>query len=125
MTGRGWGDAYAVPILGVLFPCFLTWMALIASATATVLFRQFILTIPDELVEAARFDLSVRFIEQLGADTVVHGAVSGAEVPFAVRLAGVQRHETGTVLPLSYALGNLQLFDADSGRRLEVEVEAR
>ncbi|TDE35607.1 sn-glycerol-3-phosphate ABC transporter ATP-binding protein UgpC [Antarcticimicrobium sediminis] len=70
---------------------------------------------------AGRIDLSVRFVEQLGADTVVHGAVSGAEVPLAVRLAGVQRHETGTVLPLSYAPGNLHLFDADSGRRLEVE----
>ena len=29
---------------------------LIASATATFLFRQFILTVPDELVEAARVD---------------------------------------------------------------------
>jgi sn-glycerol 3-phosphate transport system permease protein len=29
---------------------------LIASATATLLFRQFFLTIPDELVEAARMD---------------------------------------------------------------------
>ena len=31
-------------------------MPLIASATATFLFRQFFLTIPDELVEAARID---------------------------------------------------------------------
>jgi sn-glycerol 3-phosphate transport system permease protein len=29
---------------------------LIASATATILFRQFFLTVPDELVEAARVD---------------------------------------------------------------------
>ena len=29
---------------------------LIASATATFLFRQFFLTVPDELVEAARMD---------------------------------------------------------------------
>ena len=29
---------------------------LIASATATFLFRQFFLTVPDELVEAARVD---------------------------------------------------------------------
>jgi sn-glycerol 3-phosphate transport system permease protein len=38
-------DSYA----GLVFP-------LIASATATFLFRQFFLTIPDELVEAARID---------------------------------------------------------------------
>ena len=31
-------------------------MPLIASATATFLFRQFFLTVPDELVEAARMD---------------------------------------------------------------------
>jgi len=31
-------------------------MPLIASATATLLFRQFFLTIPDELVEAAKID---------------------------------------------------------------------
>jgi ABC-type proline/glycine betaine transport system permease subunit len=31
-------------------------MPLIASATATFLFRQFFLTVPDELVEAARID---------------------------------------------------------------------
>src|SRR6201999_521637 len=30
-------------------------LPLIASATATLLFRQFFLTIPDELVEAAKF----------------------------------------------------------------------
>ncbi len=70
---------------------------------------------------AGQIGLSVRFIEQLGADTVVHGAVSGAEVPLAVRLSGVQRHETGTVLPLSYAPENLHLFDAQTGRRLGAE----
>jgi sn-glycerol 3-phosphate transport system permease protein len=31
-------------------------LPLIASATATLLFRQFFLTIPDEIVEAARID---------------------------------------------------------------------
>ena len=31
-------------------------LPLIASATATLLFRQFFLTIPDELVEAAKID---------------------------------------------------------------------
>jgi len=31
-------------------------LPLIASATATFLFRQFFLTVPDELIEAARID---------------------------------------------------------------------
>ena len=41
----GWVDTYA----GLTIP-------LIASATATFLFRQFYLTIPDELVDAAKID---------------------------------------------------------------------
>ena len=42
-------------------------MPLIASATATFLFRQFFLTIPDELVEAARIDRAgpIRFFKDI------------------------------------------------------------
>jgi sn-glycerol 3-phosphate transport system permease protein len=39
-------------------------LTLIASATATLLFRQFFLSVPDELVEAAKID---------GATTIVIG----------------------------------------------------
>jgi sn-glycerol 3-phosphate transport system permease protein len=45
VTSLGWVDTYA----GLTIP-------LIASATATFLFRQFYLTIPDELVDAAKID---------------------------------------------------------------------
>jgi len=49
----GWVDTY----MGLIIP-------LIASATATFLFRQFYLTIPDELVDAAKIDGSgpLRFL---------------------------------------------------------------
>ena len=49
----GWIDTY----MGLIIP-------LIASATATFLFRQFFLTIPDELVDAAKIDGSgpLRFL---------------------------------------------------------------
>lgn len=67
---------------------------------------------------AGGIDLAVQFIEQLGADTVVHGAVPGSAMPLAVRLAGVQLHEAGAVLPLTCAAENLHLFDAKTGRRL-------
>jgi sn-glycerol 3-phosphate transport system permease protein len=42
--------------LGMLNSCAGLTVPLIASATATFLFRQFFLTVPDELVEAARID---------------------------------------------------------------------
>ncbi len=53
VTTMGWVDTYA----GLTIP-------LIASATATFLFRQFYLTIPDELVDAAKIDGSgpLRFL---------------------------------------------------------------
>jgi sn-glycerol 3-phosphate transport system permease protein len=53
VTSLGWVDTYA----GLTIP-------LIASATATFLFRQFYLTIPDELVDAAKLDGSgpLRFL---------------------------------------------------------------
>jgi sn-glycerol 3-phosphate transport system permease protein len=53
VTSLGWVDTYA----GLTIP-------LIASATATFLFRQFYLTIPDELVDAAKIDGSgpLRFL---------------------------------------------------------------
>ena len=53
VTALGWVDTYA----GLTIP-------LIASATATFLFRQFFLTIPDEMVDAAKIDGSgpLRFL---------------------------------------------------------------
>jgi sn-glycerol 3-phosphate transport system permease protein len=53
ISQMGWVDTY----LGLTIP-------LIASATATFLFRQFYLTIPDELVDAAKIDGSgpLRFL---------------------------------------------------------------
>ena len=42
-------SACSTPMPGLTLP-------LIASATATLLFRQFFMTVPDELVEASRID---------------------------------------------------------------------
>ena len=49
-------------------------LPLIASATATLLFRQFFLTIPDELVEAAKIDGAGpwRFLGRHGDPAVAH-----------------------------------------------------
>ncbi|WP_192965235.1 sn-glycerol-3-phosphate import ATP-binding protein UgpC [Phycobacter azelaicus] len=67
---------------------------------------------------AAQFHLEVDFVEQLGADTVVHGTVSGTSVPLAVRLSGVQQHGSGEMLELGCAADQLHLFDLSSGQRL-------
>jgi len=67
---------------------------------------------------AGGIGLAVQFIEQLGADTVVHGAVSGSGVPMAVRLNGVQLHHAGAELSLACAAESLHQFDAETGKRL-------
>ena len=64
-------------------------------------------------------DLSVSFVEQLGADTVVHGGLNGARDPVAVRLAGTETREIGETLPLYFSRNHLHLFDVASGQRLE------
>ncbi|MEJ7687535.1 MAG: sn-glycerol-3-phosphate ABC transporter permease UgpE, partial [Variovorax sp.] len=62
------GPTYAVVAgLGMLNTYAGLTVPLIASATATFLFRQFFLTVPDELVEAARMDSAgpMRFFKDI------------------------------------------------------------
>ncbi|NOD76674.1 MULTISPECIES: ABC transporter ATP-binding protein [unclassified Ruegeria] len=69
---------------------------------------------------AMHVKLTTGFVEQLGADTIVHGEVStnGTPSPLGVRLQGVHMPEPGSELELGAALSDLHLFDAASGRRL-------
>ena len=62
--------------------------------------------------------LNVDVIEQLGADTIVHGHFGSSSTDLTVRLPGVRYLETGEVLPLSVKPGHLHLFDAESGASL-------
>ena len=64
---------------------------LIASATATFLFRQFFLTVPDELVEAARIDGAgpMRFFLRRAAAAVAHRHRGAVRDPVHLRLEPV------------------------------------
>ena len=68
-----------------------------------------------------QIQLSVGFIEQLGADTVVHGTLANSQTPLAVRLNGVQVRDSGDSIPLSCAAEQIHLFDGATGQRLEWE----
>jgi len=68
-----------------------------------------------------RIELSVAFIEQLGADTVVHGTLTGSQTPLAVRLNGVQARNSGDSIALSCAPEQIHLFDGATGQRLDWE----
>ena len=67
--------------------------------------------------EVAR--VAVDMIEQLGADTLVHGHFGTDRSDLTVRLHGNQRLDADQMLPISVQPELIHLFDPDSGRRLE------
>jgi sn-glycerol 3-phosphate transport system ATP-binding protein len=62
--------------------------------------------------------LHVDLIEQLGADTIVHGHFGTSSTDLTVRLPGVRHLEQGEVLPLSMKPEHVHLFDPKNGARL-------
>jgi len=82
---------------------------------------------PEHLTHAGRrktapdtsLHLSVDVIEQLGADTLVHGQIEGSSDSLTVRLSGVQSFARGTSLTLRFDPENIHLFDAKTGLRVD------
>jgi sn-glycerol 3-phosphate transport system ATP-binding protein len=66
----------------------------------------------------AGFDLAIDVVEQLGADTLVHGQLDGNSVYMCVRLPGVQSFDKGAKIKLSVDPANIHLFAGDTGLRL-------
>jgi sn-glycerol 3-phosphate transport system ATP-binding protein len=62
--------------------------------------------------------LTVQVVEQLGADTVIHGHFGSDRTALTVRLQGTVWLAPGEVLPLHVAPERLHLFDTDTGARL-------
>ena len=61
----------------------------------------------------------VQVVEQLGADTLVHGHFGESGADLTVRLKGIVQMDEGDSLPLAIDAENMHLFDTDTGRRLE------
>ena len=76
-------------------------MPLIASATATFLFRQFFLTVPDELVEAARIDGAgpMRFFKDVLLPLSTHLDRGAVRDPVHLRLEPVPLAAAGDDRP--------------------------
>ena len=68
--------------------------------------------------DAARFRFQVEFIEALGADTVVHGAVEKQGPLLTLRVPGVMRVARGDLLPLTFKSQHLHLFDPQTRQRI-------
>jgi sn-glycerol 3-phosphate transport system ATP-binding protein len=63
--------------------------------------------------------LTVDLVEQLGADTLVHGHFGNDRTELTARLRGIRMLPRGEVVPLAVAAEYLHLFDCASGRRLD------
>jgi sn-glycerol 3-phosphate transport system ATP-binding protein len=57
-------------------------------------------------------------VEQLGADTLVHGRFGSDRTGLTVRLSGIANFKSGEVLPLQVSPDHLHLFDSRSGKRI-------
>jgi len=62
--------------------------------------------------------LQVDLLEQLGANTLVHGKLEGTDQDIVASLDGTQHVETGSLMHFSPAPGELHLFDPQSQKRL-------
>ncbi len=73
-----------------------------------------------QLVEpdAATLHFTVDLVEELGADTLVHGHLDSATTPLTVRLPGISKVNAGEVLPLAVASEHIHVFDPSSEKRL-------
>ncbi len=97
-------------------------LTLAGGALAGQAGRQVTLGIRPEHLEAAdgaaNAQLSVELVEQLGADTLVHGHFGNDRTDLTARLPGVKNLGAGEILPLSVTPEHLHLFDAETGVRL-------
>ena len=62
--------------------------------------------------------LSVDHVEQLGADTLVHGHFGEDNTSLIVRLSDIQQFKKNTILALKIPSQKLHLFDKESGKRM-------
>jgi sn-glycerol 3-phosphate transport system ATP-binding protein len=62
--------------------------------------------------------LSVAHVEQLGADTLVHGHFGENKSALTVRMSDIQQFKKNTILALKIPSQRLHLFDRESGKRI-------
>ena len=77
---------------------------------------------PEHLEPAAEGEgvahLAIDLVEELGADTLVHGHFGEAAQDLTLRISGTCKVTSGERLPVRVGAGHLHLFDRDSGARL-------
>ena len=62
--------------------------------------------------------IRVKLVEQLGADTLVHGHFGEDQTDMTIRLAGIRNFKTDEVLAIHVEAEKIHLFDPDTEKRL-------
>ena len=78
---------------------------------------------PEDLIlvddGASNRNITVRLVEQLGADTLVHGHFGEDQTDMTIRLAGTRNFNADEILALSVEPEKIHLFDPATEKRLE------
>ena len=61
---------------------------------------------------------TVDVVEELGADTIIHGQFGQAAAPVAIRVQGFRNARSGTVIGVSVDPAHVHVFDKETGRRI-------
>ncbi len=75
---------------------------------------------PEHLVadDKGAIKVTVDMLEQLGANTLVHGILDGTQTSFVVSLDGIQVAETGSNQTFYAEKDSFHLFDKETGKRI-------
>ena len=78
---------------------------------------------PEDLIlvddGASNRKLTVRLVEQLGADTLVHGHFGEDQTDMTIRLAGIRNFSANEILAINVDPEKIHLFDPATEKRLE------
>ncbi len=78
---------------------------------------------PEDLVliegNGSNSNLSVKLVEQLGADTLVHGHFGEDQTDMTIRLSGIRHFDMGEVLAIHVEADKIHLFDPKTEKRLD------
>ncbi len=78
---------------------------------------------PEHIIISDKSDLTlnVEIVEQLGADTLVHGVLGKNGEEIIVRLDGIKTIKEGDNIGIKMPQSSIHLFDKDSGLRINLE----
>ena len=73
-----------------------------------------------QIADDGELSLSVRFVEHLGAESLLHANIDGAQTEITLRQSGHHQYQQGDTIRATIAADDMHFFSVDSQRRLQV-----